>query len=129
MKTKSLLAVMCMTVAIIGIGTIYSIKYPYPNAHASNNENNYTVSISQTTNIQHWEKFDFVITSPELAAKLGVSPNTELNVKIQSDPNSAEDMKQAILDYFKKNTTESDKSAIHILGTLNDVICAPQVKS
>jgi galactitol-specific phosphotransferase system IIB component len=127
MKTKSLLAVMCIMAAVISIGTSYSIEHVYANVlpnDKGNNNTKTTATISTAKTIQHWEKFDFLITSRELAAKLGVSPNTELNVKILSDPNSIEDMRQAILDSFKKNTTESDKSAIHILGTLNDVICA-----
>jgi galactitol-specific phosphotransferase system IIB component len=73
---------------------------------------------------QYWERIDFMVTSPELAAKLGVSPNTELNVKLMTDPNSVEDMRQAVLDFFNANTTEADKPSIQILGTLNDVICA-----
>jgi hypothetical protein len=70
-------------------------------------------------------KVYFIVTSPELATRLGVSPNTELNVKLVTDPNSVEDMKQAVLDFFNANktTTEADKSSIQILGTLNDVIC------
>ncbi len=94
-------------------------------AQTTTAENNTDATISTGENIQHWEKYDFIITSPELATKLGVSPNTELNVKIVGDASSVEDMKQAVLDFFNANTTttEADKSSIQILGTLNDVIC------
>ena len=47
-------------------------------------------------NVQHWERIDFIVTSPELAAKLGVSPNSELNIKTLGNPNSVEDMRQAV---------------------------------
>jgi galactitol-specific phosphotransferase system IIB component len=88
-------------------------------------QNNTDATISTGENIQHWEKYDFIVTSPELATRLGVSPNTELNVKIVGEASSVEDMKQAVLDFFNTNTTttEADKSSIQILGTLNDVIC------
>jgi galactitol-specific phosphotransferase system IIB component len=92
-------------------------------AQALTNNNNNTEIHSTNRNIQHWEKYEFIITSPELAAKLGVSPNTELNVKILGNPNSVEDMRQAILDFFKGNTTESDKSSIQILGIPSDIVC------
>jgi galactitol-specific phosphotransferase system IIB component len=134
MKNKSLLAVICIlatvasiSTALLGQHTVWSVYKQTAFAQTVENINNNNTATNSTTtqNIQQWEKYDFIITSPELAAKLGVSPNTELNVKILSNSSSVEDMRQAILDSFKtNNTTEADKSMIQILDTLNDVICA-----
>jgi galactitol-specific phosphotransferase system IIB component len=134
MKNKSLLAVICIlataasiNTALLGQHTAWSVYKQTAFAQTVENINNNNTATNSTTtqNIQQWEKYDFIITSPELAAKLGVSPNTELNVKILSNSSSVEDMRQAILDSFKtNNTTEADKSSIQILGTLSDVICA-----
>jgi galactitol-specific phosphotransferase system IIB component len=134
MKNKSLLAVICIlataasiSTALLGQHTAWSVYKQTAFAQTVENINNNNTATNSTTtqNIQQWEKYDFIITSPELAAKLGVSPNTELNVKILSNSSSVEDMRQAILDSFKtNNTTEADKSSIQILGTLSDVICA-----
>jgi hypothetical protein len=134
--TKSPLVVLTCIMVAIAINAMISTPPATWNlqslaAFAQSTTQNSTIgAITSGENIQHWEKYDFTITSPELAAKLGVSPNTELNVKLMSEPNSVEDMKQAVLDSFNANTTkttaaaEADRSSIQILGTLNDVICA-----
>lgn len=132
MKTKSLSVVITCIMVAIAINTAVLTPPATWNLHTlaafaqSTTQNNTIGTISPGENIQHWEKYDFIITSPELATKLGVSPNTELNVKIVGDASSVEDMRQAVLDFFNTNatTTEADKSSIQILGTLNNVICA-----
>jgi len=127
MKTNPLFIVMTITVAATIVAILAQPAAWNVNSHntafAQSTENN-TGTTSQAATIQHWEKYDFIITSPELAAKLGVSPNTELNVKIMIDPNSVVDMKQAVLDFFNANTTEADKSSIQILGAFYNVVKA-----
>ena len=78
--------------------------------YAQNTANNTAGTINRTENIKHWEIIDFIVTSPELAAKLGVSLHAELNVKFAGNSNSVEDMKQAMLDFYA-NITESDKES------------------
>lgn len=80
--------------------------------------------VCPSENIQHWEKIDFVVISPDVAKKFNVSADTELNIKVVSDTNSIEDIKQKVIDFSKVNATESDKASIQILGTNYDVICA-----
>jgi hypothetical protein len=53
-----------------------------------------TGGICPDKNIQHWEKIDFKILSPEVAKKLNVTDNTELNIKVLGNSNTIEDMKQ-----------------------------------
>ena len=79
--------------------------------------------ICPSENIQHWEKIDFSVISPDVAKKFNVSADTELNIKVLSDPNSVEDMKQKVVDFFKVNATESDKASIEIHGAPYSVIC------
>jgi hypothetical protein len=83
-----------------------------------------TGAICPSKNIQHWEKIDFTILSPEIAKKLNVTDNTELNIKVLGNSNSVEDMKQKVVDFFQGKATSSDKSVINILGATYAVICA-----
>ncbi len=80
--------------------------------------------ICPSENIQHWEKIDFIVISPDVAKKFNVSADTELNIKVLSDPNSVEDMKKKVVDFSKVNATESDKASIQIIGAQYSVICA-----
>ena len=130
MNAKYLFAAICamasgITIAALTQTTAWNWQDQYVYANSMENKN-MAEADAAAKNIQQWEKFDFMIASPETAAKLGVNPNTELNVKILGNSSSVEDMRQAVLDSFKKNvtTTQADKDSIHILGTLNDVICA-----
>ncbi len=81
-------------------------------------------TICPSKNIQHWEKIDFIILSPDVAKKLNVNANTELNVKILENSSSIEDMKQKVVDSFQGKATVADKSAIQILGASYALICA-----
>ena|SRR6476619_20818 len=83
-----------------------------------------TGGICPDKNIQHWEKNDFKILSPEVAKKLNVTDNTELNIKVLGNSNTIEDMKQKMVDFFQGKATLADKSAIEILGANYAVICA-----
>src|SRR4051794_34560991 len=76
-----------------------------------------TGAICPAQNIKHWEKIDFIILSPDVAKKLNVTANTELNIKVLGNSNSVEDMKQKVVDFFQGKATLADKSAIQILGT------------
>ncbi len=82
------------------------------------------VGICPSENIQHWEKIDFIVISPDVAKKFNVSADTELNIKVVSDTNSIEDIKQKVINFSKVNATESDNASIQILGTNYAVICA-----
>ena len=79
-------------------------------------------------NIQHWEKIDFIILSPEIAKKLNVTDNTELNTNVLENSTSVEDMKQKVVDFFQGKTTLADKSAIEIFYRLCCNLCTIKVK-
>jgi hypothetical protein len=83
-----------------------------------------TGAICPAKNIQHWEKIDFAILSPDVAKKLNVTANTDLNVNVLENSNSVEDMKQKVIDFFQGKANLADKSAIQILGTNYALICA-----
>src|SRR3712207_4041110 len=98
MKTKSLLVIMTCIMVAVAISTALLTPPATWNIHTlaayaqSITQNNTIGTMNLDENIQHWEKYDFIVTSPELAAKLGVSPNTELNVKIVGNASSVVDM-------------------------------------
>jgi hypothetical protein len=115
LATSAIAAVVVMVVATVGVIGAHQPAF---------SQETTTGGICPAENIQHREKTDFIVLSPDVAKKLGVNPSTELNIKILEDPNSVIDMKQKVIDFFKGNATESDKSSIQILGAPYAVICA-----
>ncbi len=73
-------------------------------------------------NIQHWDNIHFMITSSDLAERVKLPVNTELDIKILNDPNKAEDLKQKVLDFFK--VPNESKESIKIIDLSYDTICA-----
>lgn len=73
-------------------------------------------------NVQHWDKIVFVIKSPELAAKVQLPPNTELDIKVRDNPSKVADIKQKVLEFL--NVPTEPRSSIDILQVRYAMICA-----
>ena len=73
-------------------------------------------------NVQHWDKIVFTIKSPQLAAKVKLPLNSELDIKVRDDPTKVADLKQKVLDFLKVPT--EPKSSIDILHVRYAIICA-----
>ncbi len=110
-------------VLAIGLSLIFTVSYTGAGLIPAFSQEA-VVGICPSENIQHWEKIDFIVISPDVAEKFNVSADTELNIKVLSDPNSVEDMKQKVVAFSKVNATESDKASIQIIGAQYSVICA-----
>jgi hypothetical protein len=73
-------------------------------------------------NVQHWDKIIFAIKSPQLAAKVKLPLNTELDIKVLDDPTKVADLKQKVLIFLKVPT--EPRSSIDILEVRYAMICA-----
>jgi YVTN family beta-propeller protein len=119
------------------VDTISVGGYPYGIAfnphnglmYVANSESN-TVSVISiehpgaclADNIQHWYKIAFMITSPDLAQRVNLPANTELDIKVLNDTSKAVDIKQKVLEFLK--VPNEPKDTIQILGISYDIICA-----
>jgi YVTN family beta-propeller protein len=75
-----------------------------------------------TNNIQHWDKIIFMITSPDLAQRVHLPANTELDMKVLDDPKTVVDIKQKVLEFLK--VPNEPKDTVQILNVGYDIICA-----
>lgn len=99
------------------------------------NRNSNTVSVISkespaacpTRNVQHWDKISFKILSDDLAQKLNLTANTELDIKVQDDPNQVADIKQKVLDFLK--VPQAPRYAIQIIDVNYAIVCAPSAVS
>jgi YVTN family beta-propeller protein len=78
-------------------------------------------SICSEDNVKHWDKIVFDITDPNIAKKLNLTANTELDIKVLDDPKKVADIKQKVLDFLK--VPNENKSSIQILDVEYAVIC------
>ena len=119
------------------VDTISVGSYPYGGAHNAKNgfiyvANSKSDSISIISighpnaclayNIQHWDNIRFMITSSDLAERVKLPVNTELDIKILNDPDKAEDLKHKVLEFFK--VPNESKESIKIIELNYDTICA-----
>ena len=73
-------------------------------------------------NVQHWDKIVFYIASPDLARRLNLPMNTELDIKVLDDPLKVADLKQKVLTFL--NAPDELRSSIQILEVRYAIICA-----
>jgi hypothetical protein len=73
-------------------------------------------------NIQHWDKIVFLIRSPELAQRVNLTANTELDIKVLDDPLKVADLKQKVLTFL--NVPDEPRDSIQILEVRYAIICA-----
>jgi hypothetical protein len=71
--------------------------------------------------VKHWDKIVFDITDPNIAKKLNLTANTELDIKVLDDLKKVADIKQKVLDFLK--VPNENKSSIQILDVEYAVIC------
>jgi hypothetical protein len=71
--------------------------------------------------VQHWDKIVFMITSPDIARRVNLTANTELDIKVLDDPHKVSDVKQKVLDFLKIPT--APKAALRIVGVDYAIIC------
>ena len=69
----------------------------------------------------HWDKIVFMITSPDVARRVNLTANTELDIKVLDDPHKVSDIKQKVLDFLKIPGTP--KAALRIVGVDYAIIC------
>jgi len=72
--------------------------------------------------VQHWDKIKFMINSSELAQRVNLTANTELDIKVLDDPRKVVDVKQEVLDYL--GMPNATKDAITIVDVDYAIICA-----
>ncbi|MFL6319046.1 MAG: YncE family protein [Nitrososphaeraceae archaeon] len=75
-----------------------------------------------TRNFQHWDKIVFKIVSSDLAQKLSLAANTELDIKVQDDPNKVADIKQKVFDFLK--VPYASRYGIEIIDVNYAIVCA-----
>jgi YVTN family beta-propeller protein len=73
-------------------------------------------------NIQHWDNIEFMITSSDLAEKVKLPVNTELDIKILNDPNKPEDLKHKVLEFL--DVPNESKESIKIIDLNYETVCA-----
>ena len=71
--------------------------------------------------VQHWDKIVFMITSPDIARRVNLTVNTELDIKVLDDPHKVSDVKQKVLDFLKIPTVP--KAPLRIVGVDYAIIC------
>jgi hypothetical protein len=83
--------------------------------------------VCSQNNVQHWDKIIFAIIDPDLAKKVNLTANTELDIKVLDDPHKVADIKQKVIDFL--NVPNAPKKAIQILDVEYAIICASQIPS
>jgi hypothetical protein len=84
--------------------------------------------ICPNENIQHWDKIVFSIKNRDLAEKLNLTANTELDIKVLDDPASVADIKQKVLDFLNTPYCASRKSVV-ILDVEYAISCSAPTPS
>jgi len=77
--------------------------------------------VCPTNNIQHWDKIIFKIVSQELAKKIKVPYNSELDIKVPDQPDKVADIKKKVLEFFK--IPSGNRTAIQIVDVDYSIIC------
>jgi YVTN family beta-propeller protein len=75
--------------------------------------------------VQHWDKIIFSITDPDVAERLNLTANTELDIKVQDDPQVVADIKQKVLGFLA--LPGSLNQTINVLDVEYSTICASEL--
>ena len=81
----------------------------------------YTSNACPAKNVQHWDKIVFVIKSADLAKRLKLPANSELDIKVLDDPTKVADLKKNVLNFLK--VPNEPRSSIEILQIRYALIC------
>jgi hypothetical protein len=71
--------------------------------------------------VQHWDKIVFFIRTPDLASKVSLPVNSELDIKVLDDPHKVADIKQRVLTFL--NVPTELRSSIQIVNVEYSIIC------
>ena len=71
--------------------------------------------------VQHWDKIVFFIRTPDLASKVNLPVNSELDIKVLDDPHKVADIKQKVLTFL--NVPTELRSSIQIVNVEYSIIC------
>ncbi|MFZ0326859.1 MAG: hypothetical protein WAL66_06095, partial [Nitrososphaeraceae archaeon] len=77
--------------------------------------------VCSTKGVQHWDKIVFFIRTPDLASKVNLPANTELDIKALDDPHKVADIKQEVLTFLE--VPNEPRSAIQIVNVEYSIIC------
>ena len=77
--------------------------------------------VCPTKDVQHWDKIVFFIRTPDLASKVNLPANTELDIKVLDDPHKVADIKQEVLTFLE--VPNEPRSAIQIVNVEYSIIC------
>jgi hypothetical protein len=89
-----------------------------------------TSAVCPENDTQHWDKIVFEIKSPDLARRVHLPANTELDIKVRDDPTKVTDIKGKVLSFLHvptapvSNETIAWRNAIQILNVGYAIICA-----
>jgi hypothetical protein len=81
-----------------------------------------TNPVCPAANVQHWDKIIFSINNTDLAKRLNLTANTELDVKIMDDPNTVANIKQKLLEFLK--VPNFSLESINILDVEYSIVCS-----
>jgi len=79
-------------------------------------------AVCPTNHTQHWDKIIFKIVSPELAKRLNLMENTELDIKIKDNTSQVTDVKRNVLDFLK--VPDATEDTIQIVGVDYAIACS-----
>jgi YVTN family beta-propeller protein len=79
-------------------------------------------AVCPTNSMQHWDKIIFKIVSPELAKRLNLMENTELDIKVKDDPSKVIDVKRKVLEFLK--VPDATEETIEIVGVDYAIACS-----
>lgn len=84
-----------------------------------------------TPTVQHWDKIVFSIINPDLARKVNLTANTELDIKVLDDPTKVADIKQKVLTFLNvpKPLIPVFRNSIKIINVEYAVVYAPAVSA
>ena len=77
--------------------------------------------VCPTKDVQHWDKIVFFIRTPDLASKVNLPANTELDIKALDDPHKVADIKQEVLTFLE--VPNEPRSAVQIVNVEYSIIC------
>ena len=118
--TKKRLWIMKLNLFLISFFILYSCSFILSEIENNNTESLNTVyaqsiDFSSSCDTQHWDKVIFNITNMNLAQKVGLPINTELDIKVLDDPTKVMDVKQRILDFLNVR----DKNAYNQINVID----------
>ena len=99
-------------------GTLAAVQTKFTTSAFAQSQN---IICPTKDDVQHWDKIVFFIRTPDLASKVNLPANTELDIKVLDDPHKVADIKQEVLTFLE--VPNEPKSAIQIVNVDYSIIC------